>query len=361
MKRVMLTLCIAVASIVFVGHVEAGTLGDTTINGDLDVTGTFSLGLTSPVWPVVIFQNTPGAVGSSYNNSDTGTTTNDGFYFGLGSDETCFLFNREATNLILGTNNLSRMTITPSGSVGIGTTNPVWPFVVFKSGGNAVGAAFQNSDTGSTTNDGFFFGIGGDEVTYLYNRENTDMVIGTNNLARIYIKSDGKIGIGVSNPTKLLEVAGEAKVDVLNIAGADLCEHFDVRVVPGKGEGGAEPGTVVSIDVDNPGQMVVSSKAYDRTVAGIISGAGGLKPGVMMGQDDSTRGEHPVALTGRVYCKVDATHAPVVPGDLLTTSNTPGHAMKVTDYGKAQGAIIGKAMTPLEKGKGLVLVLVTLQ
>ena len=35
--------------------------------------------------------------------------------------------------------------------------------------------------------------------------------------------------------------------------------------------------------------------------------------------------------------------------------------MKVTDYARAQGAIVGKAMTPLDEGRGLVLVLVTLQ
>jgi len=68
-----------------------------------------------------------------------------------------------------------------------------------------------------------------------------------------------------------------------------------------------------------------------------------------------------VALTGRVYCLVDASYGAIEPGDLLTTSDTAGHAMKVTNHTKAHGAIIGKAMTRLEQGKGLVLVLVTLQ
>jgi len=35
--------------------------------------------------------------------------------------------------------------------------------------------------------------------------------------------------------------------------------------------------------------------------------------------------------------------------------------MKVLDYAKAQGAILGKAMSGLDAGTGLVLVLVTLQ
>jgi len=68
-----------------------------------------------------------------------------------------------------------------------------------------------------------------------------------------------------------------------------------------------------------------------------------------------------VALTGRVYVQADTSNGAIKPGDLLTTSGTPGRAMKVSDHVRAQGAILGKAMTALNEGKGLVLVLVTLQ
>ncbi|MDZ7262045.1 MAG: hypothetical protein ONB05_08070, partial [candidate division KSB1 bacterium] len=94
----------------------------------------------------------------------------------------------------------------------------------------------------------------------------------------------------------------------------------------------------------------------------VISGAGGIMPGMIMGQSGSVAdGEHPVALTGRVYCWADASYGSIEAGDMLTTSDTPGYAMKVTDFTKAQGAILGKAMTSLKQGQGLVLVLVTLQ
>ena len=69
-------------------------------------------------------------------------------------------------------------------------------------------------------------------------------------------------------------------------------------------------------------------------------------------------GEHPVALTGRVWCWYDASCGATEPGDRLTTSATAGHAMKVTDVSRAPGAVIGKAMTMLAEGRGLVLVLV---
>lgn len=153
---------------------------------------------------------------------------------------------------------------------------------------------------------------------------------------------------------------GRITTQVLEITGgSDLSEQFDVTH-----EAGAEPqpGMVVSIDPKQAGKLAVANKAYDRRVAGVISGAGGVNTGMLMGQKGSTAdGRLPVALTGRVYVLVDADLGAVEPGDLLTSSATPGHAMVVRDHAAAQGAILGKAMTSLESGKGLVMVLVNLQ
>ena len=123
------------------------------------------------------------------------------------------------------------------------------------------------------------------------------------------------------------------------------------------------PGMVVAIDEKQTGKLRLASSAYDHAVAGIVSGAAGVKPGVTLTQEGTVAdGKFPVAMSGRVWCYVDAdANGPVVPGDLLTTSVTPGHAMKATNPARTQGAIIGKAMTGLKEGKGLVLVLVTLQ
>jgi hypothetical protein len=160
---------------------------------------------------------------------------------------------------------------------------------------------------------------------------------------------------------------GTTVTNVLQITGgADFAEQFEVGEAPEAASNTSslriQPGLVVSIDPANPGKLAVSARAYDRRVAGIISGAGGVKPGMTMSQAGSVAdGHHPVALSGRVYCWAGALNGPIEPGDLLTTSNVPGQAMKVTDHAQAQGAIIGKAMTSLKQGRGLVLVLVTLQ
>jgi hypothetical protein len=151
---------------------------------------------------------------------------------------------------------------------------------------------------------------------------------------------------------------GVAAVRALEIlGGADLAEPFDVSGEPA-------PGMVVAIDPANAGHLRIADADYDTAVAGIISGANGLSPGMVMRDDKSTlaNGSHPVAMTGRVWCFADASEFEIRPGDRLTTSTTPGHAMRVTDDARAPGAVIGKAMTPLARGeRGMVLVLVNLQ
>lgn len=140
--------------------------------------------------------------------------------------------------------------------------------------------------------------------------------------------------------------------------GSDFSEKFDIL----GDEAEVEPGMLVCIDPDHPGRLMPSRRSYDRTAAGVISGAGGVSPGMLMGQPGTLAdGKHPVALSGRVYAWVDASYGEIRPGDLITTSDTPGHGMKVTDHVRAAGAMVGKAMTGLESGRGLVLLLVSLQ
>lgn len=167
---------------------------------------------------------------------------------------------------------------------------------------------------------------------------------------------------GVANIILDGDVSGDGRIttQVLQITGgSDLSENFEIN--------GAKdtlmPGMIVSIDPKNVGELVLCQQAFDKRVAGIVSGAGGVKTGMLMGQAGTKAdGKHPVALTGRVYCWVDADAGGAVEaGDLITTSSTPGHGMKVSDSTRASGAIIGKAMSSLEKGKGLVLILVSLQ
>src|SRR5439155_5949061 len=153
-------------------------------------------------------------------------------------------------------------------------------------------------------------------------------------------------------------MVGDCSVATLTIrGGADLAEPFEIS--PSEKE--VPEGAVMVIDEENPGHLKMSTRAYDCHVAGVISGANGVNPGIQMQQQGLLEGGKNVALTGRVYVQADAAFGAIKPGDLLTTSRTPGHAMKVSNHNKAQGAILGKAMSSLETGQGYVLVLVSLQ
>ena len=138
------------------------------------------------------------------------------------------------------------------------------------------------------------------------------------------------------------------------VLGSDCAEDFDIASAAE-----IEPGTVMVLNED--GALQPSQDAYDKKVAGVISGAGDYQPGLVLGRRDSSEGRMPLALVGKVYCKVDAQHGPVKVGDLLTTSSTPGHAMRAADPLKAFGTVIGKALRPLTSGKGLVPILIALQ
>ena len=162
--------------------------------------------------------------------------------------------------------------------------------------------------------------------------------------------------------TAVLTVSGTATTGVLEITGgSDLAERFDVSGA--LDEGNIQPGMVVTIDPTHPGGLQLATLPYDSRVAGVISGANGLAPGLVMKSEgkEGADGKHPVALSGRVWCWADATYGAIQPGDLLTTSSTPGMAMLAGDPARRSGAVLGKAMTALDSGRGLVLVLVSLQ
>ncbi|KUL30736.1 hypothetical protein [Actinoplanes awajinensis] len=134
----------------------------------------------------------------------------------------------------------------------------------------------------------------------------------------------------------------------LRLNGADYAESLTVA------DPAVTAGMVVVIDAE--GRIRPCVTEYDTRVAGVVSGAGGVKPAIVLDRHD---GGVPVALMGKLWVLADATSGPIRCGDLLTTSSTPGHARRVTDPASAIGAMVGKALTELDHGTGLVRVLVS--
>ncbi len=300
------------------------------------------------------------AFGSYMNLANTSAGGNNWSLISTGAS------NGEGAGKLLFANSSVRMTLTPTGNLGIGTTSPSARLSVdgttnLAGATTVVGTIRHASDASANPARTFDITSGGaiDLIS------NADVYMnargGRKHLLFNTDTGAGNVGIGTSDPTEKLHVNGNIRAKVIIIeGGADLAESYDVAAA---GDVKPMPGMVVSIDPDRVGKLRIATSSYDRTVAGIISGADGVAPGLVLGQKGTIAdGTHPIANVGRVWCYVDAdAGGPVLPGDMLTTSNTPGHAMKASDAARAGGATMGKAMSRLESGKGLVLVLVTLQ
>jgi len=121
------------------------------------------------------------------------------------------------------------------------------------------------------------------------------------------------------------------------------------------------PGTVVVLNPAQSNVVMRSDRPYDTSVAGVVSDS----PGIVLGA--SSPGAAKVSTTGRVRVMVDASHSSIHIGDLLVTSDVRGAAMKSEPAHVAgitmhrPGTILGKALEPLEHGRGQILVLLSLQ
>ena len=147
-----------------------------------------------------------------------------------------------------------------------------------------------------------------------------------------------------------IQVTGEIRMD-----GADFAEQFTVPP-------DVAAGTVMIIGDD--GELTVSQGGYDKRVAGVVAGAGRYRPGLVLDTAGEATGDgarRPISLMGKAYCMVDAGAGSVGVGDLLTTADRPGCAMRATDRDGAFGAVIGKALAPLNEGQQLIPILVALQ
>jgi hypothetical protein len=169
-------------------------------------------------------------------------------------------------------------------------------------------------------------------------------VFGTNDAGGFAAVFDGKVSV-----TGNLEVTGD-----IFLTNADCAENFDVAAPDT-----AEPGTLMVLG--DEGTLQQCQQPYDKRVVGVVSGAAGYKPGIVLDKQELQVHRKPIALLGKVFCKVDADHGAIEVGDLLTTSPTPGHAMKAIDPQRAFGAVIGKALRCFSNGRGLIPVLIALQ
>jgi hypothetical protein len=266
------------------------------------------------------------------------------------------------------TADVQRMMISSTGQVGIGVTNTsahtldVWAL----QWGNAIRAvdtAPLNQGFGAGVSFGLRYNSAGDVADVA--------LIRGQKLSAVSGDRQGKMALQVidaaGNPKTVVELRPDSMTFYGNahfngaVTGTTISATYQdvAEWVPSSTD--LEAGTVVVIDPELESGVRASGSAYDTSVAGVIS----AQPGISLGVPGARKEQ--VATSGRVYVKADASARAIAVGDLLVTSDTPGHAMRSTplDVNGARihrpGTIIGKALQPLAAGQGEILVLLSLQ
>jgi hypothetical protein len=342
------------------GATVGSPIPDTTVHTSLDLTtGRFGIGVANPAYKLDV---QGGQINSSGGLCIAGDCKTAWSQVGGGG-----------SSQWIGTSSIHYNV----GNVGIGTATPANKFEVVEA--NSPTAASIRVLTGSasaygayaigrTATDGYW-GVAGVANNYsngsvagdVVLRAESNLILGNSQSPTVYLKSNGNVGIGNTAPTEKLHVTGNGKfTGNLTVDGNINAKYQDLAEwVPSSEQ--LASGTVVVLDTNKSNQVISSTQSYDTRVAGVIS----AQPGITLGE--SGEGKVLVATTGRVRVKVDASRAPIQIGDLLVTSDIAGVAMKSepVNLGGVQihrpGTIVGKALEPLARGKGEILVLLSLQ
>ncbi|MGA2247906.1 MAG: hypothetical protein ABSH48_23210, partial [Verrucomicrobiota bacterium] len=198
----------------------------------------------------------------------------------------------------------NRMTILQDGNVGIGTNGPAAALEISSSGG--LGSPQLQLD--QQANDYARLRFAPSSYSAWDIAVKTVMNFYVNGANVMTLAPSGNLTVGSITIT----------------GGSDLAEPFTFSASDQE----ISQGSVVIIDEANPGQLKLTEQPYDTHVAGVVSGANGIHPGIQMHQEGVLEGGRNVALSGRVYVQADTSNGAIKPGDLLTTSGTPRSSVK---------------------------------
>ena len=164
---------------------------------------------------------------------------------------------------------------------------------------------------------------------------------------------DGGLALYDKDGDRGVELDGAGAVRVNGRKVHDYAELLDLGT-----REGIRAGSVVAYSAEVDG-LVLASKSNARQVVGVISGAGGLRPGMVIGSRKDGSEDFPLSMSGIIYVRVCDEAGPVQAGDMLVPSSVAGVGMRAVDPVAAAGTVFGKALDPYSgAGEGLVLMLV---
>jgi hypothetical protein len=366
----------------------AATIGSNTFTGSQLVQGSLTTTISDPVNDTLIARNTSGTgvavalraessstVGTAVSAialSSTGTAMGVNARTGATEGQAVYGEASSSTGLNIGVHGVSRS----SQGVGVqgdatSTQGTNYGVVGIASAGNSSAGVYAQNNAISTAstnyalmarnqgNNGvgvFGYATSLSGATYgVYGR-----VDSANGVAGMFVSSvqTGNVLVAGNLSRKVFRVDTTGTVFALgsfNPNGADYAESVSVRGAKQE----YRPGDVLVVNSDADRSFALSAEPYSTAVAGVFSS----KPGIVGSRHplESSTDEIPLAMVGIVPCRVSAENGPIRRGDLLVTSSTPGHAMRGTDRSRMPGAIVGKALQNLEKGTGVIEILVSLQ
>ena len=192
-------------------------------------------------------------------DSDQGVTASDGFEIIASNGGNAFIYNRENSPIIIGTNNTERMRITHEGSVGIGTDGSTYELEVHDGTG---AAALRMKDGANNVICDLIANSTGGLLRTTYNHP---LVFHTNQTERLRITNDGKIGINETSPQQQLHVHDDNNYQGILINGNVAPRIAFARTTTTTGEWS------VGIDGTNGNQFVINNSNDNSNRKLIIS------------------------------------------------------------------------------------------
>ena len=204
----------------------AGTPSQWTTNGSaVGYTGPVGIGTTSPLALELHVADPSGTTSQIKLSNNTGSTASDGIDIQFTNND-FWIQNNEGGRIDFTTTSTSRLTIAPSGNVGVGTTNPTAAkFNVVSNSGSGDVIAIQDTGSGGFSEIKYLDSDGTDGGWIGHDNGNDRLFIntagarsfslathgGTSERMRIDAAT-GNVGIGTSAPSAKLDVNGSIKI-----------------------------------------------------------------------------------------------------------------------------------------------------